>query len=154
MILISTMYMGQIKTELNFNSSLKYSQANINYDENPMGVVVIDDRHNNDYTNGDMNIIKTELEELGYIVFYSSEFESFEESVEAANYLVISAIFESFSLEEKNSIKEWFEGGSKNLIIASRGDFSQPDYDSMNDLNELSFLIKTDTSFKNCFREL
>ncbi len=144
MILISTMYMGEIKTELNFNSSLKYSQANINYDENPMGVVVIDDLHNNDYTSGDMNIIKTELEELGYIVFYSSEFENFEESVEAANYLVISAIFESFSLEEKNSIKEWFEGGSKNLIIASRGDFSQPYYDSMNDLlDNLGASMKT-----------
>jgi len=100
--------------------------------DQPMGVVIIDDDHQNDYTSGDMTNVADDLQQQGYIVKYSSEFSSFGQAVQASNYLVISAPFNSFTSEDIQSIVDWFDTGSRNLVLASRGDFSQPDYTSMN----------------------
>ena len=40
------------------------------------GVVVIDNIHQNDYSDSDMTIINTELENMGYIVDYTSDYDS------------------------------------------------------------------------------
>ena len=143
-VLISTLFLSHGKPNFgNGNGDrdvINYNDQNLQ----PMGVVIVDDMHDNDYTDGNMNLIKNELESLGYIVFYSSEYDSFNDAVKVANYLVISAPMKVFSLSERTAIINWFNEGSRNLIIASRGDFSEPKYDSMNILlSELGSTIKT-----------
>ncbi len=143
-VLTSTLFITDGRS--NFEELSSEIDVNIyaNEDDQPMGVVIVDDLHDNDYTDGSMNLIKNELESLGYIVFYSSEYNSFIDAVQVANYLVISAPMKVFSVAERTAIFNWFEDGSRNIILASRGDFSEPKYDSMNTLlSELGSTVKT-----------
>ncbi len=108
--------------------------ANHTLTDSAMGVVVLDDLHANDYTPSAVSRVKDSLEKMGYLFFYASNFSSWRIAVSKAHYLVISAPFASFSSDDLQVINEWFANGSRNLILASRGDYSQPDYDSMNNI--------------------
>ena len=100
--------------------------------DGPNGLVIVDDTHDNDYADGDLNELIRGLNSLQYIAKFVSEFNSFEEAVSVANYLIITAPFTVFSTEEISAIGSWMDQNSANLIISSRGDYSNPNYDSLN----------------------
>ncbi|MHA2502137.1 MAG: endonuclease/exonuclease/phosphatase family protein [Candidatus Kariarchaeaceae archaeon] len=106
----------------------------IGLNQDLVGVVVVDDLHSNDYTPEDTQNLMIELEKLGYLTEYASDFNSWTEAVNAANYLIIAAPFTAFTTAEIDAVADWFDAEPANLLLSSRGDFSEPPYGSMNDL--------------------
>lgn len=117
--------------------SLSLAPPSIQEDRIQKGVVYIDDVHSNDYGNGNLDQIKPQLEELGYIVAYASEFSTFTEGLNYSDYFLMTAPLESVPVEDISAIGEWLATGSKNILLASRGDFSVSnglDFASMNSI--------------------
>ncbi len=98
------------------------------------GVVVIDDQHKNDYINGDMDDIVKDLDSLGFLVYYASELGGLISSLKHAHYLIISTPGVNFTASEIDAIKDWFASGSRNLLVASRGDYSNLKIETINEL--------------------
>ena len=109
-------------------------QSNIKADQSGMGLIVLDNMHMNDYSTSDLTIAKTSLENLGYVVRYSSNFSSWNEAVSKATYLVMDAVYQAISPADIQSVVDWFTSTSANLLFASRGDFATIDFASMNTL--------------------
>jgi len=97
------------------------------------GVLLIDDMHDNYYSTS-MNQIYKSLTDEGYVVRYSSNFSSFSEALSFTNHLLISATYSGYTETDISAIKTWMDGGARNLIIASRGDYNEPDYNAMNSI--------------------
>lgn len=102
--------------------------------EDPKGVVLLDDLHDNDYTDGALSLVATDLETKGYVTRYASNFSTWEEALSFSHYLVITAPFGTFQESEINAISTWFQNGSKNLLIASRGDFEAVKTEEINNI--------------------
>lgn len=105
-------------------------------DEGVMGVVLIDDLHSNDYYRyGDLNIVEDRLNDEGYLTIYASDFSSWSEALSKSHYLLMTAPMSEITIDEITDVVSWFESGSRNLLISSRGDH-EGDFkrDSMNSL--------------------
>jgi endonuclease/exonuclease/phosphatase family metal-dependent hydrolase len=102
----------------------------------PKGVVMIDDMHDNDYSPDVGSRMVDDLEDRGYIVHFISDYPTWNEALNVANYLIISAVHtpSSFTAAEITALNSWFADGSRNLLLASRGDYSSINYSTMNDL--------------------
>ncbi|MCY3412370.1 MAG: endonuclease/exonuclease/phosphatase family protein [Candidatus Heimdallarchaeota archaeon] len=124
-----------------------YAQAEplLVIDENEFkGLVIVDDLHMNDYSDGSMFQIKTYLEEQGYMVGYSSEFSSFADSLSNAHYLIVTAPYEAISNEDIQAIYSWFESSSRNLLLASRGDYEVAKGLNYNSINSILSTLEVD----------
>ncbi len=102
--------------------------------EQPKGVVLIDDIHSNDYADGNLDLVYDDLENMGYVPMYASNFSTFEEGLSHAHYLVMTAPYMNISDTDIQAISSWMGNGSKNLLIASRGDFSSISRSSINEI--------------------
>ncbi len=98
------------------------------------GVVIIDDIHDNDYSSSDLTKIVDDLIEKNYLPYYASYFANWTEALSFAHYLIIGATYSSISTDDITAIKTWMDSGSKNLLIASRGDFASVNFSDLNDI--------------------
>lgn len=105
--------------------------VDINLDE-VKGLVIIDDIHNNDYTPDDLGKAIDSLRDQGYLSHLASRFSSWSKALEHAHYLVMTATKDTIPKVDISEIYNWFNSGSRNLIMASRGDFEPIIFDSMN----------------------
>ncbi len=102
--------------------------------EEPKGVVLIDDIHQNDYADGSLDLVMQDLERRGYVPKYASNFSSWDEALSFSHYLVMTAPYTAIPTEEISAIQTWMQNGSRNLLIASRGDFEPVNTDSINQI--------------------
>lgn len=104
---------------------------NVSLDE-VKGLVIIDDIHNNDYTPDDLGKAIDSLRDQGYLSHLASRFSSWSKALEHAHYLVMTATKDTIPKADISEIYNWFNSGSRNLIMASRGDYEPIIFDSMN----------------------
>ncbi len=90
----------------------------------PNGVVLLDDIHQNDYAEGNLDLVKGHLESIGYVVKYASEFTDWREALSFTHHLIMTAPYTDIPQSHLNDFKEWLTNGSRNVIISSRGDFN------------------------------
>lgn len=127
------MYPGSVSTFAFQVQSSGVIYDDVNIDE-VKGMVLIDDIHDNDYTPNSMDKVLENLRDEGYFAHFASDFTSWSEGLGYAHYLVMTASYEVIPDADKAEIYKWFESGSRNLIMASRGDFSSIAYGSMNSI--------------------
>lgn len=134
--ILMTMMLCNLPTHVQSRSSIVLTdlQRNIETDQSAMGLIVLDNMHMNDYSATDLTVAKSSLEDLGYVVRYSSNFSSWDEAVSKATYLVMDAVYQAISPADIQTVVDWFTNTSANLLFASRGDFANIDFASMNTL--------------------
>ncbi|OLS20843.1 MAG: hypothetical protein HeimC2_35640 [Candidatus Heimdallarchaeota archaeon LC_2] len=142
-------FLGLIILLLNPLSANSYNTQNSNLlpilNQNKNGVVLIDDEHNNDYSTGDLDELVKDLLSLGYLAFFTSEFGGWNNALEYGHYMIITTPQTAFTQSEILYLKKWFENGTRNLLLSSRGDFENfaKTAEKVNDLlNTLGSAIK------------
>lgn len=110
------------------------TRSNITIASAALGVVLVDDLHKNDYSTTDLSTLKKDLSDLGYITYFFSELGSWENMLQYADFVFLSAPYTSFTTAEYSAMNAWFANGSRNLIIASRGDFNDVQFSAVNTL--------------------
>ena len=128
--LLSLLLLIPLQPHRIFSSSFEPSLNNTNL----KGVVVIDDEHGNDYFPDNMVDVVKDLDKLGFLVYYSSELGGLEQAITKAHYLIINAPNNNYTVTEINAINTWFSTGARNLLIASRGDYSNRNIATVNNL--------------------
>ena len=102
--------------------------------EEPKGVVLLDDIHQNDYADGSLDLVVQDLESKGYVPQYASNFSTWAEALSFSHYLVMTAPYSAVPASDIDAINDWMQNGSRNLLIASRGDFEAVNTDSINQI--------------------
>ncbi|MHA2365111.1 MAG: hypothetical protein ACXAC7_14225 [Candidatus Hodarchaeales archaeon] len=94
--------------------------------ETSLGQIVIDNEHENDYSDDALTSIGADLSRLGYQINFTSEYGGWANALPTADYFIITATFGSnpFSEIELVALENWLAAGSQNLLISSRGDFA------------------------------
>lgn len=106
------------------------------------GMVLIDMGHNNDYSDSDLSLLCSELAKQGYNATNTTEPIS-AALLDSVDLLILTAPKTDLTNSELDAISTWFESGEKNLILTSRGDFSDYQLDSLDSiLNTLGSVIR------------
>ncbi|MCE7736681.1 MAG: hypothetical protein GPJ54_17495 [Candidatus Heimdallarchaeota archaeon] len=117
---------SSVQSELNVNG--------ISIDQTSKGVVLIDDTHSNDYSNGNLDSLNADLDSLGFIPYFVSDFTSWDEAFGFANYFIMTAPLADLAAPEIATLVSWAEAGTRGILISSRGDFSDVSFSSVNTL--------------------
>src|SRR3990172_7235774 len=87
------------------------------------GIVVVDDIHGNDYTIDRMFKIFDDLYNLGFAVYFTSEFSNLSTALQYADHFIMNTPTTALPVNDIAAIVSWLGNGSHNLLISSRGDF-------------------------------
>ena len=87
-----------------------------------LGSVVIDKDHNGDYTSSRLVQVADDLGRTNEVLFNFNAINALDTRVHT---LIITAPGIGYSAQEIIDIQNWLAGGPRNIILTSRGDFSQ-----------------------------